>query len=57
MTACMHVYEPIIIAGSAAVEGSSMLTTGAGRRSLQYPGCGRRSMRSHYKKKSMEFPF
>ena len=33
-------------AGSAAVEESSMLTTGVGGGSLQHPGCGR-SMRSH----------
>jgi len=41
MTACMHM---LVIAGSAAVEESSMLVnaTGAVGRRLQYPGCGRR---------------
>jgi len=44
MTACMHIWTNI--AGSAAVEESSMLATGAvlGRR-LQNPGCGRRRTR------------
>jgi len=44
MHACTHVHTPI--AGSAAVEESSMLATGAVGRRLQYPECGR-SMRSH----------
>ena len=45
-----YTYEPMIIAGSAAVEESSMLVnaTGVGGRSLQDPECGR-SMRSHCK--------
>jgi len=34
------------MAGSAAVEESSVPTTGVGGGSLQHPGCGR-SMRSH----------
>jgi len=40
MTACMHIWTNI--AGSAAVEESSMLTTGVGGGSLQHRGCGRR---------------